>query len=83
MDIGVTPGVDGVLERTEGQQLAVNVDMWHPLQYDSDMLYAMEHPLFCCDRRLGDVLMPNLGHIQDHQRATAFGHYTLATVVLK
>ena len=41
------------------------------------MLNAMEHPIFCCDRRLGEVLMPGLGRVQDHQRAAVFGHHAL------
>jgi hypothetical protein len=78
-----TPGVDRALERMDGQHLAVKVGGWNPLQRGSEMLDSMEHPVFCCDRQLGEVLMPKIGRVRDHQRATALGGHTLETLVLK
>ena len=54
-------GVDGALETVEGQHWSVNVGSWHSLKHGSDILDAMEHLIFCCNRRLGEVLMPELG----------------------
>ena len=78
-----SPGVDGVLERVESRHLANHIGRWHSLQGSSEMLDAMEHLIFCCDRQLCEVLMPEFCRVQDHQRAAALGHHALPTIVLK
>ena len=61
-----TLDVASVLERREGQHLDVNVERWHSLQHDSKILNAIYHLFSCFDRRLGEVLMPELGRVQGH-----------------
>jgi hypothetical protein len=43
----------------------------------------MEHWIYYCNRRLVEVLMPELCRVRDHQQVAARVHHVLETVVLK
>ena len=79
----VALGVDGALKRLYGQMLAVSVGSWNPLQRSSQVLNSVEHSDIGSDQGLGEMFMPELGRVQDHQRTTEIWDDSLATVLLQ